>query len=53
MAKSAQKVTLSPSRNILFDQLVLSQSNVRRIKGGISIEELVKKASLAVGCCRA
>lgn len=41
MAKSAQKVTLSPSRDIPFDKLVLGQSNVWRIKAGISIEELV------------
>lgn len=32
MAKAAQKITLSPSRDIPFDKLVLSQSNVRRIK---------------------
>ena len=42
MAKSAQKVTLSPSRDISFDKLVLSQSNVRRIKAGISVEELAE-----------
>ena len=42
MAKSAQKVTLSPSRDIPFDKLMLSQSNVRRIKAGISIEELAE-----------
>ncbi|MFV1527675.1 MULTISPECIES: ParB/RepB/Spo0J family partition protein [unclassified Phaeobacter] len=42
MAKSAQKVTLSPSRDIPFDKLVLSQSNVRRIKAGISVEELAE-----------
>ena len=42
MAKSAQKVTLSPSRDIPFDKLVLNQSNVRRIKAGISIEDLTE-----------
>ena len=42
MAKSAQKITLSPSRDIPFDKLVLSQANVRRIKAGISIEELAE-----------
>ena len=42
MAKAAQKVTLSPSRDIPFDKLVLSQSNVRRIKAGISVEELAE-----------
>ncbi len=42
MAKLAQKVTLSPSRDIRFDKLVLSQSNVRRIKAGVSVEELAE-----------
>jgi ParB family chromosome partitioning protein len=42
MAKVAQKVTLSPSRDIPFDKLVLSQSNVRRIKAGVSMEELAE-----------
>jgi ParB family chromosome partitioning protein len=42
MAKSAQKVTLSPSQDIPFDKLVLSQSNVRRIKAGVSVEELAE-----------
>ncbi len=42
MAKAAQKVTLSPSRDIPFDKLVLSQSNVRRIKAGVSVEELAE-----------
>jgi ParB family chromosome partitioning protein len=35
----ADKITLSASRDILFDKLVLSPSNVRRIKAGVSIEE--------------
>jgi ParB family chromosome partitioning protein len=42
MAKAAQKVTLSPSRDIPFDKLVLSQSNVRSIKAGVSVEELAE-----------
>jgi len=42
MAKAAQKVALSPSRDISFDKLVLSQSNVRRIKAGVSVEELAE-----------
>ena len=42
VAKSAQKVTLSPSQDIPFDKLVLNQSNVRRIKAGISVEERAK-----------
>jgi ParB family chromosome partitioning protein len=37
---SAQKITLSSSRDIPFNKLVLSQSNIRRVKAGISIEEL-------------
>jgi len=40
MAKANQKITLSPSQNIPFDKLVLSQANVRRVKAGVSIEEL-------------
>jgi ParB family chromosome partitioning protein len=37
-----QKIVLSPSRDIPFNKLVLSQSNVRRIKAGVSIEELAE-----------
>src|SRR5258708_12971150 len=37
---SVQKITLSSSRDIPFNKLVLSQSNVRRVKAGVSIEEL-------------
>ena len=37
-----QKITLSPSRDIPFNKLVLSQSNVRRVKAGISIEQLAE-----------
>jgi ParB family chromosome partitioning protein len=40
MAKVVQKIKLSPSRDIPFNKLVLSQSNVRRVKAGISIEDL-------------
>lgn len=40
MAKAPLKLTLSPSRDIPFDRLVLSQANVRRIKTGVSIAEL-------------
>jgi ParB/RepB/Spo0J family partition protein len=38
--KTRGQITLSASRDIPFDKLVLSQSNVRRIKAGVSIEEL-------------
>jgi ParB family chromosome partitioning protein len=42
MAAAVQKITLSPSRDIPFNKLVLSQSNVRRVKAGVSIEELAE-----------
>ncbi|WP_036279520.1 ParB/RepB/Spo0J family partition protein [Methylocystis sp. ATCC 49242] len=42
MIKSVQKIQLSASRDIPFSKLVLSQSNVRRIKAGVSIEELAE-----------
>jgi ParB family transcriptional regulator, chromosome partitioning protein len=42
MATAIAKITLSASRNIPFNKLVLGQSNVRRIKAGISIEELAE-----------
>ena len=42
VAKSIQKITLSSSRDIPFDKLVLSQSNVRHVKAGVSIEELAE-----------
>lgn len=40
MATASQKITLSSSRDIPFNKLVLSQSNVRKVKAGVSIEEL-------------
>jgi len=42
MTQSLPKLRLSQSRDIPFDRLVLSQSNVRRVKTGISIEELAE-----------
>ena len=39
---AAPKLTLSASRDIPFNKLVLSQSNVRSIKTGVSIEELAE-----------
>src|SRR5438046_9204269 len=42
MAPAVQKITLSSSRDIPFNKLVLSQSNVRRLKAGVSIEELAE-----------
>ncbi|HRN87361.1 MAG TPA: ParB/RepB/Spo0J family partition protein [Hyphomicrobium sp.] len=42
MAKTLAKIALSVSRDIPFNKLVLSQSNVRRIKAGVAIEELAE-----------
>src|SRR3954451_7070874 len=42
MATAIRKITLSASRDIPFNKLVLSQSNVRRVKASISIEELAE-----------
>lgn len=40
MGKPAPKLILSPSRDIPFDRLFLSQSNVRRVKAGVSVDAL-------------
>ncbi|WP_339758606.1 ParB/RepB/Spo0J family partition protein [uncultured Sulfitobacter sp.] len=37
-----QKITLSASRDIPFNKLLLSQSNVRHVKAGVSTEELAE-----------
>jgi ParB family chromosome partitioning protein len=42
MAKAVHKIILNASRDIPFNKLVLSQSNVRRLKGGVSIEDLAE-----------
>jgi len=42
MATAVQKIILASSRDIPFNKLVLSQSNVRRVKAGISVEELAE-----------
>jgi len=42
VTKAIQKIILSSSRDIPFDKLVLSQSNVRHVKAGVSIEELAE-----------
>jgi len=39
---AAPKLILSASRDIPFNKLVLSQSNVRTIKTGVSIDELAE-----------
>jgi hypothetical protein len=42
MAKSQPRIALSQSRDIPFNRLVLSQSNVRRVQAGVAIEELAE-----------
>jgi ParB family transcriptional regulator, chromosome partitioning protein len=42
MAPANPKITLSRSQDIPFNKLVLSQANVRRVKAGVSIEELAE-----------
>lgn len=43
---ASAKITLSTSRDIPFNKLVLSQANVRRVKAGVSIEELAEDIAL-------
>lgn len=40
MAKAQPKLVLAPAQGIPFNLLVLSQSNVRRVKNGVTIEDL-------------
>lgn len=40
MAKRQPKLVLAPAQGIPFNLLVLSQSNVRRVKNGVTIEDL-------------
>jgi len=43
MAKSAiQKIAMNAAENIAYDKLVLSQENVRRVKDGVTIEQLAE-----------
>ncbi|THK36483.1 ParB/RepB/Spo0J family partition protein [Ensifer sp. MPMI2T] len=42
MAQANQKIILNAARDIPFNKLVLSQQNVRRIKAGVSIEDLAE-----------
>ncbi|MBB4574576.1 ParB/RepB/Spo0J family partition protein [Rhizobium lentis] len=42
MAEANQKITLNVGRDIPFDKLVLSQQNVRKIKAGVSIDDLAE-----------
>lgn len=42
MAKTIQKIAMNAAENIPYDKLVLSQKNVRRVKDGVSIEQLAE-----------
>jgi ParB family chromosome partitioning protein len=42
MPQAIQKITLSAALDIPFNKLVLSQQNVRKIKAGISIDDLAE-----------
>lgn len=42
MVQAVQKITLSAGRDIPFNKLVLSPQNVRKIKAGVSIEDLAE-----------
>jgi ParB family chromosome partitioning protein len=42
MATASSKIVLSGSRDIPFNKLVLSQKNVRRVKAGVSVEQLAE-----------
>jgi ParB family chromosome partitioning protein len=45
MAKAIQKITLSASRDIPFNKLILSQSNVRKSKAVVSIKDLAEDSA--------
>src|SRR3546814_3570242 len=45
MVKAAPKIVLSGARDIPLDLIDLSQSNVRRVKAGVSIEALADDIS--------
>jgi len=42
MAKAIQKIEMNAAENIPYDKLMLSQKNVRRIKDGVSVEQLAE-----------
>ncbi|WP_179298163.1 ParB/RepB/Spo0J family partition protein [Mesorhizobium carmichaelinearum] len=45
MAKAIQKIAMNAAENIPYDKLMLSQKNVRRIKDGVSVEQLAEDIS--------
>src|SRR3546814_12813336 len=47
MVKAAPKIVLSGARDIPLDLIDLSQSNVRRVKAGVSIEALADESGRA------
>jgi len=51
-ASATQKIVLGSARDIPFNKLVLSQSNLRRIQCGISVGELAE-LSVELSVCRA
>ena len=46
MTKAIKKITLSRSRDIPFNKLVLSQSTVRRVNASVLIEQLAESIAL-------
>jgi ParB family transcriptional regulator, chromosome partitioning protein len=46
MASAVQKIKFSPSRDTPFYKPLLSQSNVRRVRAGVSIEQLAESIAL-------
>ena len=42
MAKSQPKIVLAPAQGVPFNCLVLSQANVRRVKDGVTLEQLAE-----------
>src|SRR3546814_18830311 len=42
MATAVQKIALNTARDIPFNKLLLSQTNVRRVKAGVPIEDLAE-----------
>ncbi|PZX36934.1 ParB family chromosome partitioning protein [Roseinatronobacter thiooxidans] len=42
MTKAVRQIILSASKDIPFDKLMLSQTNVRRIEVGVSVHELAE-----------
>lgn len=46
MMKTVRKITLSPSRDIPFDKLILNHSYVRHSRTGLSVENLAEDIAL-------